>query len=294
MNETIRIWNPVEAEWLLNVPSRARVPARADLSAEERSVCPFCPGAPDVPSDFESVVVESRFPVVGTDVHHQAGDAYGRHRVLIYTPRHGERLANMALPQVTGVVRTLALESDAMFSDSRIRAVYVFEVFGDHFGPTVDHAHTQVVGLPFRPRRLVDPHPCVMCDVDPASIVWTGDEVSSYVPLHARYPFEVWIQPSRHVGRLGELTAGEQSQMAEALRDIFIRFRSSHGELPPHVWGVVQAPTDTPGTHLRIEVLPLHSINGRLKRPGGLEVGLGLYTNPLSQADAVAELRLQV
>lgn len=291
MEDTSRIWSPVENEWLINVPSRSDVPARADMSKVDRSQCPFCPGSRDVPADYDTFVVDSAYPVVGTDQKHSAGGAYGYHRVLVYTPNHTARVADLTVERIAEMFAVIGGESDKMYGDPQIESVYVFEVFGDHFGPTVDHAHVQILGLPFKPRRLVDAVPCPFCMFDQDSVVSTSGGVTSVVPRFARYPFETVVSHVDHRNRLSDLSATECLDLAVSLKDMFARYRNSYGSIPPHVWAVVQAPKGVPETHLRVEILPLHSVSQRLKRPGGLEVGLGLYTNPLGHKKAVRTLR---
>ncbi len=290
---TERRWNPVEQEWLLNVPSRSRVSARADMPDELRQTnCPFCPTSEEMPDEFDMHVLPSAFPVVGRTRLNEKNGSYGHHQVYVYTSDHRTRIPDLDAGQVDAMLGLVAGESERISGDPRVESVYVFEVYGDHFGPTVDHAHGQIVGLPFVPKRIEVERDCSLCALPSTSAFISGTEVVAAIPPYARYPFESVLFPKRHVGLLSALNPGERLALAKGLSATFRAYRAHHGELPPYTMSIVQAPVRSRQRgHLRVEILPLHSTSGRYKRPGGLEVGLGLYTNPLGTEEASKIMR---
>lgn len=64
-----------------------------------------------------------------------------------------------------------------------------------------------------------------------------------------------------------------------------------NSQMPNYLLTIMQAPRGDIRHHLRIELLPLHRPNGGMKRPGGLEVGAGIYVNSLLPTDAACMLR---
>lgn len=61
--------------------------------------------------------------------------------------------------------------------------------------------------------------------------------------------------------------------------------------MPPYLINVMQAPKGDASHHLRIELVPLHKDVRTLKRPGAMELGLGVYVNPLLPETAAGMLR---
>jgi UDPglucose--hexose-1-phosphate uridylyltransferase len=154
--------------------------------------------------------------------------------------------------------------------------------FGDHFGPTVAHPHGQILGLPFVPRRLrISGQPCVLCSNTDSSelFVKVSAEAVLLVSPWARLPFELIAQPLRHVSRLIDLTPSELEAVV-GLSQLGLRLSASrYGTTPPYLLNFMQGPKiDEDTHHLRVEIVPLHKGSGTLKRPGAMEVGLGVYT----------------
>lgn len=292
-------WSPGEEEWVIAVPGRAGLPAKVDIDAAERrdAVCPFCPGAEATPDLYETKLIPSGYPAVCTDPAYSDA-AYGRHSVFLYTSDHRGRLVDQSSKRVADVLDAIGAETTRFFEDPRVEAVFGFETSGDHFGPTVDHPHGQLIGFSFVPRRvtLADAS-CVICATATREhatpyVVRSCEGGLVFVPPFARWPFEMWVVPRRHVGRLAELDRGEIGHLAELL---LLGLRSCLDEqdrMPQYMLTIMQAPRSDAGRHhLRLELVPLHRPASGIKRPGGVELGAGVYLNPLPPEDAAFALR---
>ena len=64
------------------------------------------------------------------------------------------------------------------------------------------------------------------------------------VPFWAVWPFETMIIPKRHLGCLAELTTGERTAFAEAMKRVTTRYDNLFQISFPYSAGLHQSPTD--------------------------------------------------
>ena len=287
-------WGPVEEEWILRVPGRQHLAPQADLGTDDlRSViCPFCV---DVPSGSGAAVhsVESKHPMVLPDDHSDSA-SYARHWVLVYGSSHGERLGDLSIDVTYEFIKTVAAITERLFRMSTVKAVFAFESVGDHFGPTVAHPHGQLVGLPFVPRLLSIASPtCALCAVPSEDLlVLEVTTANLMVSPWSRLPFEMLVAPKVHYSTLAELTNSELRDISRCIHTALNLAASTYnGRRPPYLINIMQAARDDRSHHLRIEVVPFHKDQQTLKRPGGMELGLGIYLNPMPAKRAAKLLR---
>jgi UDPglucose--hexose-1-phosphate uridylyltransferase len=114
------------------------------------------------------------------------------------------------------------------------------------------------------------------------------------VPFAARWPFEVHVQPRRHVGWLHELTRGEVAELASTLRRVLVGYDALFGFSLPYVMAIHQRPTDGAthdGYHLHVELYPPHRSATKLKYLAGSEAGAGAFINDTLPEESAARLR---
>lgn len=293
-SEPIATWSPVEQEWLLRVPGRRDLAAQVDIRPDDTSFagCPFCPDAGDAPVRVR--LVPSKHPVIAAP---QERAQEQLHWVLVYGSSHSRRLGDLPAEVTQQFLEKVSHKTMDLFRSPSVKAVYAFESVGDHFGPTVAHPHGQLVGLPFVPRRLTLTHgadSCAVCDlaVDRELTVTTSDHALLQVPPWARLPFEMIISPRAHRPDLASLSPDELVSVAGCLHTGLRLCRVTYGgAMPPYLINVMQAPKGDASHHLRIELVPLHKDVRTLKRPGAMELGLGVYVNPLLPETAAGMLR---
>jgi UDPglucose--hexose-1-phosphate uridylyltransferase len=244
------------------------------------------------------MLVPSGYPVVHAGAPAADTAAYGLHSVFLYTSDHDGRLVDQTLARLTYLLEALAAETTRFLDDPKIEAVFAFEVSGDHFGPTVDHPHGQLIGFTFTPRRqTLAGRSCRICELvsrehSAPYVVAASDAGRLFVPSFARLPFEMWIVPGQHRSRLADLGGQEIAALARLVRTGLRACLDREGRMPDYLLTIMQAPRRDRGSHhLRMELLPLHGPSGGMKRLGGLEVGAGIYVNPLLPIDAARRLR---
>jgi UDPglucose--hexose-1-phosphate uridylyltransferase len=219
------------------------------------------------------------------------------HWVLVYGSSHSQRLGDLPAGVTQQFLEKVSHKTSDLLDSPSVKAVFAFESVGDHFGPTVAHPHGQLVGLPFVPRRLTLTHgadSCTVCDfvINQELTVVASSHALVQVPSWARLPFEMIISPRAHRPDLASLSLDEAVSLAGCLHTGLQLCRLTYGgAMPPYLINVMQAPRGDASHHLRIELVPLHKDVETLKRPGGMELGLGIYLNPLLPEAAAGMLR---
>jgi UDPglucose--hexose-1-phosphate uridylyltransferase len=189
--------------------------------------------------------------------------------------------------------------------------VFEFENRGVEVGVTLQHPHGQIYAYPFVPpipgRELtlqlahLEEHGTGLIESLVASelseerrVIYSGTEVAAFVPVFARYPYEVWIAPRRPLASVADLTAEARADFARALKTVLLKYDALWGRPFPYIMAIHQAPTDGrphPEAHLHVEFYPAYRMRDRLKYLAGSEIGAGVFTADTDPTDKAAELR---
>jgi len=258
--------DPATGRLVAIAPARARRPGAAAAVADDRESCPFCAGREDRtppetlrlgdgPTGWAVRVVPNLYP------------ALERQEVVVHGPEHRRSLAELG----DGV---LDLVAEAWQRRARDAGGIVFAIVneGHEAGASLPHSHSQLAWLPEPPpaaageRGLPEREPFL-----------ERDGVVASCPRASRVPYEVLVAPARPEpdGLRSELLAPALRLLAEAVR----RIERARGERTPFNAWLHQ------GGHWHLELLP------RTTRLAGLELGAGVYVNPLPPEEAAAALR---
>jgi UDPglucose--hexose-1-phosphate uridylyltransferase len=178
----------------------------------------------------------------------------------------------------------------------------VFKNEGRIAGASVDHCHSQLIGIPDVPQRArreqgviyraIDlGYTCPLCE-DFSSIPQCHERLISESPLFAaicppasRMPGETWICPREDRAHFDKVTDAEIGELTDLLRDVLNRLAEVFDD-PDFNLIVNSAPFKTGGLyHWRIEILP------RTTRIAGWELGTGIFINTMFPEDAARLLR---
>jgi UDPglucose--hexose-1-phosphate uridylyltransferase len=174
-------------------------------------------------------------------------------------------------------------------------------------GVTLHHPHGQIYGYPFLPpvpalelaadARLGGCAPCALLAAELADgrrTLYANDAVVAYVPLAARWAYEVHVTMRDHRASLLDCDAGELQLLAQALQSV-VRGYDALFERPfPYVMAVHQAPTPTGAPrqgHLHVEFYPPLRTAEKLKYLAGSEQGGGTFIADVLPEESAAELR---
>jgi len=258
--------DPVAGRWVAIAPARATRPGAARPIEDELESCPFCAGheertPPETlrlgegPTGWRVRVVPNLYP------------ALERQEVVIHGPDHRRSLAELD-------DETLDLVAEAWQRRAHDIGGTVFAIVneGHAAGASLSHSHSQLAWLP-------GPPPAVLAErglpeVEP---ILNREGLVAGCPRASRVPYELQVAPER-----SEPDGLRSDLLGPALRllaDLVRRLHAIHGnELPLNAWL-------HEGVHWHLELLP------RTTRLAGLELGAGVWINPVPPERAADELR---
>jgi UDPglucose--hexose-1-phosphate uridylyltransferase len=119
-------------------------------------------------------------------------------------------------------------------------------------------------------------------------------EAAAFIPVCARYPYEVWVAPLRPVAWLSDLTNSEIKSLSRVLKTVLLKFDHLWNRPFPYLLALYQAPTDGaehPEFHMHFEFYPPYRSRDRLKYLAGTELAAGMFVNDALPEEKAAELR---
>jgi UDPglucose--hexose-1-phosphate uridylyltransferase len=321
--------DPIVDRWVLIAPDRARRPFQLSESTARLAAdwCPFCEGEeartppevfavrrPDSRPDFPgwSVrVVPNIFPaarrdapICDSDGSFDAVPGYGAHEIVVESPQHESSIAALSESQVRSVFCVYRQRLTALSADARLRYVQIFKNHGAGAGATVEHVHSQILGVPLVPREITaelasveqfhrETGRCIFCDLiereidDGARVIASTDHCIAIVAFAGRFPYETWVLPKRHEGDFRKTDDAVIADAAALTRLILQRLESVIAR-PSYNVALHTSPlhdTARPDYHWHWEILP------RVTGIAGFELSAGWFINPTPPELAAERLR---
>ncbi len=325
--------DPTTNDWIIFAREREKRPeefreTRVGKSLPEFSEdCPFCPGnehrTPEAAAVYgegdgwEIRVIPNRFPALTPD-----GDTsrkeqklfrrfhgYGRHEVVIETPRHNGPIPFMDVGHVKRLIGVYRDRYHALKKDPDIKTIIIFKNHGEEAGTSVVHPHTQIVASPIVPpfiRRRFEiateyydnKGRCLYCDIrldegeSGERIVRETDLFLVLHPFASHYPFETWIVPKKHKSSFGNISDEEAGELALVLKEALFKLRSALDD-PDYNFIIHTSPVDDERKSYylwHVQIIP------RLTETAGFELGSGIYINtamPESTAEFMRKFRAE-
>jgi UDPglucose--hexose-1-phosphate uridylyltransferase len=178
-------------------------------------------------------------------------------------------------------------------------------------GVTLPHPHGQIYAYPFVPpvaaRELGEQHAYLAThgrglleqlieDERTAGVrmLYSGSHTAAFMPICARYSYEVWIAPLRPAPTFAALDREERRDFARALKTVLLKYDGLWQRPFPYILAFHQAPADGaphPEAHLHAEFYPAYRMPERLKFLAGSEIGAGVFTADTLPEEKVKELQ---
>lgn len=236
--------------------------------------------------------------------------ASGVSRVVCYSPRHDLALARLSVTDIVALFRVWQQEYRALAALPDVEHVLVFENRGEAVGVSNPHPHCQIYGTNFvfktieveveaARRHLASTGRVLFQDImaaereDGRRILVENSGAIGFVPYFARYAYETYVAPAHSYARLSEVPEPELTALADALKQILVRYDNLWEQEFPYVMALHQAPTrgEHPGFHFHIELHPPLRRPQLLKFLAGPEIGGGSFIADTSPEEKAAELR---
>ncbi len=320
--------DPVTGRWVVIAPIRGKRPKEYEqtpkplpsITAEE---CPFCPGnehltppevyavrdvdsEPDKPG-WQIRVVPNKFPAFSqnpsplNDSHSFIKRAaFGYHEVVIHSPRHDEEISAMPVERLVKLIEVYKLRCVQIGSDPNIKYVHIIVNHGVESGASLEHAHSQIFGLPLVPEGLQDElggslwfsqskERCVFCWMleeemkTGQRVLFENTHFLAVAPFASRFPFEIWLLPKRHSPSFETVKQGEIGDLAHTISKVISAYNCKLGN-PSYNFFIHTAPCDGSDYHYfhwHAEVFP------RISSLGAFELGTQIMINPTAPERAV-------
>jgi UDPglucose--hexose-1-phosphate uridylyltransferase len=306
-------WHPLRGEWVTYAAYRQD---RTFLPPPEYN--PFAvtvdPSFPtEVPQgDWDIAVFDNRFPALDLGAHEAPAlhvptrPAKGACEVVVFSQDVNGSLGALALDHIELLLRVWAARSAYLGARDEIQYVLPFENRGSEVGVTLHHPHGQIYAYP-----VVPPVPARMQQVaaeyygvhgrtvledllrdELASgerIIYRGEHAAAFVPVCARYPYEVWIAPIAPTAAFTDLSDVQIADLARAMKTVLLKYDGLWQRPFPYLMAWFQSSTDGqphPAAHLHAEFYPPYRTPTRLKYLAGTELAAGLFA-----MDALPELK---
>ncbi len=330
--------NPLTGDQVIVAPERATRPnaPRPQGTREQHLTfdpsCPFCPGnekrtppelfrhpaLPESGPDWQVRVVPNKYPAFHGDAGTTSKDsdspfehaepAVGRHEVIIETPFHNRDLMALDDDAMLEVMRVYRARYAAAVADDRVRHILIFRNFGKMANASLEHPHSQFVGLPFVPPRIAarlersrryheqgggGGGGTLLLDMvadeirQEQRLVETTERLATFVPYAANHDFETWIAPRTAVPPFEAAEDRTLAELGRALRRALAAQDEALGG-PDYNFLLHTAPLE-PGAS---DVLPWYiQIVPRVMVTAGFELGLGVHILIVTPEAAAQRLR---
>jgi UDPglucose--hexose-1-phosphate uridylyltransferase len=321
--------DPVLGRWVIISVERGKRPTdfTQHQLRKKGGFCPFCHGNEyTTPSEIAAIrrdgsgpnepgwslrVMPNKFPALnpGGDLNKKGEGIFdkmsgvGTHEVIVETPEHDLTLASISTEAFEDVLRVYNERLSEHRKDPRIKYVLVFKNEGEAAGASLEHTHTQLIGLPIVPRTVKDEisgarrhyelrDRCLFCDIitqeqeDGRRVVMENEDYIAIAPFAPRSPFETWILPKEHYSAFMPHN-GSFRGLAELFQSILRRLDRIF-DYPSYNFMLHTSPfseEDNEYYHWHIEIMP------KLSKVAGFEWGSGFYINPTPPEEAAKYLR---
>jgi len=255
-----------------------------------------------VPNKFPALRVEGALERRGQGLY-DLMTGVGADEVLVESPDHHAKLADLAPAAVADVVRAFRDRLVEFKRDPRLRAALLFKRHAADAAGRLGHPHAQLLATPIVPREVFEEldharayydyrERCLFCDIlrqeleERTRLVVESEHVLALAPFAARYPFETWLFPRRHAAGFEHAGEAEQRDLAGVLRAVLRRLDRAIGN-PSFTLVVHSAPFregESPSYHWHVEITPV------LPQAGPAWSG-GLPLNAVPPEDAARFLR---
>ena len=170
--------------------------------------------------DYDIAVFDNRFPSLALESHDppvltvETAPANGHCEVVVFTQDPKAALATLPVARLALLLEVWGDRTRRIGALPQIQYVLPFENRGAEVGVTLHHPHGQLYSYPFVPplpaRMLAQEQAYyekngsnLLCDMaqkeaeDGRRVLYQGEHAIAFVPACARYPYEVWVMPTR-------------------------------------------------------------------------------------------------
>ena len=311
-------WHPLRGEWITYAAHR-----------QDRTFLPppeYDPLAPTVdPSNptevpagaWDVAVFENRFPSLGGVISPPPSlivpskTALGACEVVVFTQDRESCFGALPLDHIGLILEVFADRTARLGARPEVQYVMPFENRGAEVGVTLHHPHGQIYAYPVVPpvparmQQMAGDHYAkhrrpLLAELiknerqDGVRMLYEGPHAVAFVPVCARYPYEVWVAPIEPVETHAQLGDAARLDLARALKTVLLKYDGLWQRPFPYLMAWYQAPTDGaahPECHLHAQLFPPYRTPNRLKYLAGTELGAGFFAMDALPEEKACELQ---
>lgn len=221
---------------------------------------------------------------------------FGAHEVLIETPVHDKQMEDFEYNEFSNYLKLLQQRAQNLQKDVRLSYLSIFKNQGENAGASLSHAHTQLMAMPFVPKKILEEieekksyyqeHKRALMDdlvyeelAYQQNIVCENSDFVVYCPYASSVAFEVKIVSKKKLSSLVEFESKDIAALSDILHDFFKRFKRTLGVNVAFNMLIKNAPYEAYDTKTKeyfrfsIQILP------RLYKAAGFELDSGVFIN---------------
>jgi UDPglucose--hexose-1-phosphate uridylyltransferase len=310
-------WHPLRGEWITYAAYRQD---RTFLPPPQYNplAVTLDPAHPtELPAgDWDVAVFDNRFPSLTLQSKQPpelivpSAPAFGKCEVVVFTQDARSSLGALPLDHLELVLEVWADRTEKLGDIAGIDYVLPFENRGAEVGVTLHHPHGQIYAYPVLPpvparmqqigleyyqaHRSGVLQDLINEELNGPRMLYRGEHAVAFVPVCARYPYEVWVAPIAPVASFAHLTGNQRADLARALKTVLVKFDGLWKRPLPYLMAWYQAPTDGkphPESHLHAEFYPPYRTPDKLKYLAGTELAAGFFAMDALPEEKARELQ---
>jgi UDPglucose--hexose-1-phosphate uridylyltransferase len=311
-------WHPLRGEWVAYASHRQ---SRTFMPPPQYN--PLAPTVdPQFPTElpageYDIAVFDNRFPSMTVLAHDPPTaivdtlPAHGICEVVVFDRNPQQSLGTLTLDRLDLLLQVWGDRTRILSSYPQIQYILPFENKGVEVGVTLHHPHGQIYAYPFVPpvpARMLEQQQMyyqkyqrsLVADLiqreiaDATRILYKDDQAIAFVPVCARYPYEVWVAPISPCNSFTNLSPEQRWSLAKALKTVALKYDGLWQRSFPYLLAWFQAPTDGqahPEFHLHAEFYPPYRTADKLKYLAGTELAAGMFANDTLPEEKARELQ---
>jgi UDPglucose--hexose-1-phosphate uridylyltransferase len=311
-------WHELRGEWITYAAHRQGRTFLPPPDYNPLAVTTDITKPTELPSgDWDVAVFDNRFPSLALSAREQpmmivpTAPGTGKCEVVVYTQNPGASLGALPLDHIELLLSVWGDRTKRLIAIDEIEYVLPFENRGVEVGATLHHPHGQIYAYPCVPpvpakmQQVAGDHYAahgtgILQDLIQREIkaneriIYRGDHAVAFVPVCARYPYEVWVAPILPAATFSDLSPAQLADTARALKTVLLKYDGLWNRPFPYLMAWYQAPTDGkahPESHVHAEFYPPYRTRDKLKYLAGTEIAAGFFAMDAFPEDKARELQ---
>jgi UDPglucose--hexose-1-phosphate uridylyltransferase len=312
-------WHPLRGEWVTYAAYRQGRTFLPPPEYNPLAVTVDAGNPTEVPAGHWDVAVfDNRFPSLSIgdgspppELIVPTAPANGHCEVVVFTQDPKSSLASLALDHIELLVQVWGERTQLLGAREEIQYVLPFENRGAEVGVTLHHPHGQIYAYPVVPpvparmQQVAQEHYAAkgqgplqqLIEAERAAgerVIYQGPHAIAFVPVCARYPYEVWVAPIEPAPGFATLNPAQRADLARALKTVLLKYDGLWQRPLPYLMAWYQAATDGaahPEAHLHAQFYPPYRTRDRLKYLAGTELAAGFFAMDALPEEKARELQ---